>query len=383
MLGIHLAWLQLTRDKQRFAVAVAGVSFAVLLMLVQFGLRDALYESATKLIDRLRGDLVITSAQYEYLFSTDRFTRRRLYSALALDAVASVAPLYLGTGTWREPVGFQDRKILVVGFIPRTGVLDFPEVDGAARRMEVPDAVLFDRASRPEYGPVPQMYARDKGVITEVNGRHILVVGLFELGPTFGSNAHLITSDVNFLRIFPDREVGLINLGFVTLKPGSDLLQAQRQLRAILPNDVQVLTRRELIDQERAYWNRHLPIGFIFDLGSVMGLIVGGVVVYQILFSDVSEQLAEYATLKAMGYVDRDLFLVVLQESAILSALGYFPGYLLAQALYIFAHDRAGVPIHMTAERVALVFLLTLATCGFAGVIAMRNLRLADPAEVF
>ena len=216
-----------------------------------------------------------------------------------------------------------------------------------------------------------------------MNGKRIKVVGLFNLGPTFGSNAHLITSDLTFLRIFKNRQQGLIGLGFVKLKSGSDPEQARAKLRAMLPQDVNVLTRQALLEQEKDYWDRHLPIGFIFNLGSLMGLVVGGVVVYQILFADVNDQLSEYATLKAMGYLDGDLFKVVLEEATILSALGFVPGYLIAQMLYIFAHDKAGVPIHMTVSRVAIVFILTVLTCGVSGAIAMRKLRLADPAEIF
>jgi putative ABC transport system permease protein len=381
--GIPLAWLQLMREKQRFAVALAGIAFAVILMLVQLGLRDALYESATKPIDHLQGDLIITSSQYEYLFSTDNFTQRRLYSALAVDEVEWVAPLYLGVGTWRQPETYEERKILVLGFIPSTPVVDFPEVWRDKEKLEISDSVLFDGASRPEYGPVAEILTRDKAVITEVNGKRIRVVGLFTLGPTFGSNAHLITSDLTFLRMFKNRQQDLIDLGFVKLKAGADVEQARARLRAMLPQDVNVFTRHALLEQEKEYWNKHLPIGFIFNLGSLMGLVVGGVVVYQILFADVNDQLPEYATLKAMGYLDGDLFKIVLQEAIILSALGFIPGYLMAQLIYIFAHDQAGVPIHMTIGRVAVVFALTSLTCGISGAIAMRKLRQADPAEIF
>jgi len=383
MRGVPLAWLQLTREKQRFSVAVAGIAFAVILMLVQLGLRDALYESATKLFDHLQGDLIITSSQYEYLFSTDNFSQRRLYSALALDEVQWVAPLYLGIGTWREPEQFEERKILVIGYLPTTPLLEFPEVQQYAQEIQLPDLVLFDRASRPEYGPVISMFARDHGVTTEVNGRRIKVAGFFTLGPTFGSNAHLITSDLNFLRMFRNRQQGFIDLGFIKLKPGVDANRVVAKLRSILPHDVNIYTRQAMVEQEKNYWDKHLPLGFIFNLGSLMGLTVGGVVVYQILFADVNDQLSEYATLKAMGYFDRDLFKIVLQESAMLSVIGFVPGYAMAQALYIVANDWAGVPIHMTVARVALVFVMTLVTCGISGAIAMQKLRTADPAEIF
>jgi putative ABC transport system permease protein len=380
---VPVAWLQLTRDTRRLAAAVAGIAFAAILMLIQLGLYAALHESATKLIERLRGDLILTSSEYQYLFSTGHFTRRRLYSALAVPAVQSVAPLYLSLGNWRNPQTLEESKILVIGFIPDTRIIQLPEVPDADRAIALPDAILFDALSRPEYGPVAALFARDDSVTTEVSGRTTRVVGLFSLGPTFGSNGHIVTSDLNFVRLFPEREIGLIDVGLIQLKPGADVAAAQRQIRAILPRGVNVLTRAELTEQEIAYWNNHVPLGFVFRLGALMGLMVGGVIVYQILFSDVSDQLSEYATLKAMGYLDRSLFAVVLKEALLLSVAGFVPGYLIAQALYYVAHDRAGVPIHMTPERVAAVFALTVLTCVLSGAIAMRKVKSADPADVF
>jgi hypothetical protein len=79
----------------------------------------------------------------------------------------------------------------------------------------------------------------------------------------------------------------------------------------LLPQDVLVLTRQEFSDMEGTYWARRAAIGFIFDLGAVMGLLVGAVIVYQILYTDVTDHLDEYATLKAMGFTTRYLFSVV------------------------------------------------------------------------
>lgn len=380
---IPVGWLQLTRDKRRFATAVAGVAFAVVLILVELGLYAALHESATKLIDHLEGDLIVTSSQYQYLISTDHFTRRRLYSALAVTGVESVAPIYVSLGNWRNPQTLDVNKILIVGFLPGTHALNLRDSPSGERSIEVPDTVLFDAQSLPEYGPIAFLFKRDHFVTTEINGQRTRVGGLFSLGPGFGANGHVITSDLNFVRLFPDRQLAIIDLGLIRLKAGTDIATALRQVREIVPHDVRVITRAEFIEQEVEYWNNHVPLGFVFQLGALMGLIVGGVIVYQILFSDVSEQLSEYATLKAIGHLDRSLFVVVLNEAFFLSFIGFVPGYLLAQLLYYVAREAAGVPIHMTAARGLIVLALTLSTCTIAGSVAMRKLKAADPADVF
>jgi len=191
-----------------------------------------------------------------------------------------------------------------------------------------------------------------------------------------------VTSDVTFGRLFR-RPVGMIDIGVISLARGSDTGAVQRALRAVLPHDVAVMTRSEFSAQEAAYWSRRAAIGFIFDLGAAMGLLVGAVIVYQILYTDVTDHLDEYATLKAMGYHDRYLYSIVLQESLVLSALGLIPGFAIAETLYLMFRQQAHVPVEMTTVRVAFVIVLTIAMCVGAGMMAMRRLRDADPAEIF
>jgi putative ABC transport system permease protein len=107
------------------------------------------------------------------------------------------------------------------------------------------------------------------------------------------------------------------------------------------------------------------------------------VIVYQILFADVSQHLREYATLKAMGYSNRFLSSVVLQEAAILSVLGYLPGLAITFGLYRATAEATRLPLELEGGRALLVLGLTLAMCGGAALIALRKVRSADPAEVF
>ncbi len=208
-------------------------------------------------------------------------------------------------------------------------------------------------------------------------------MGTFAMGPTFASSGHVIATDLNFLRLFPDRSEGLVDIGLVTLQPGANPAAVRDAIDAVLPDDVRVLTREQFLALEQGYWTHHLPIGFIFNLGSLLGLVVGGVIVYQILYADVIDHLPEYATLKAMGYLDRDLFAIVGQEALYLSCLGFIPGFVASLALYWVLRTGTGILVEMTWQRTTSVFLLTLVTCVLAGGIAMRKIRHADPASVF
>jgi putative ABC transport system permease protein len=380
---IPVAWLQLSKEKLRLLVALSGVSFAVILVFMQLGFRSSVYESATRYHRALDYDLVMLSPKTPFIGFPESFSRRRLYQVLAAEEVESVAPIYISQAYWKNPWEHNARSILVLGIDPTRRVFTLPDVTRQLDFLPLEDVVLFDARSRPEFGPVAALFAETGPVAAEVNDRRITVAGLFQLGTSFGIDGSLITSDVNFRRIFPDRPVGHIELGLIQLRMGTDAGRTGERLEAFVEGDVRILTREEWIDREGRYWASTTPIGFVFGFGAIMGLVVGGVIVYQILFADVSQHLAEYATLKAMGYSNAFLSRVVLGEAAILTVLGFVPGLLASVVLYRITSTATRLPLEMTAGRCVLVLLLTGAMCGAAALVALRKVRAADPAEVF
>jgi putative ABC transport system permease protein len=380
---IPLSWLQLTREKTRLAVALSGIAFADILMFMQLGFRDALYYSNVRMHSSLKGDIVVINNQSNAVLAMKPFSQRRLYKALDVPAVESVHPIYLDYTTWKNPITGRPRSILTFAFNPEFNVFDLPGVEENINKLKMPDVVLFDRSSRVEYGPIASDFEQGKNVTAEVRRRRIKVAGLFTLGASFGADGNLITSDVNFLRIFNNRQRGLIDIGLIRLKPGSDVNQVAAYLRTYLPTDVNVFTKEEFIDFERNYWATSTAIGFIFTLGTIMGFIVGTVIVYQILYTEVTDHLSEYATLKAIGYTQNYLLTVILQEAFMLAVLGYIPGFACALFLYQVARDATLLPVFMSYYRAIMVLILTILMCFISGVIAMRKLRSADPADIF
>lgn len=383
--AIPLAWLQLKRETVRLLVALAGIGFAVILMFIQLGFQDALFESAVSLHQSFDGDIFLISPQSTALIAMEQFPQRRLYQALGVDGVEAVSPLYIGFGTWRNPENRRTRQILVLGFEPDNPVLEQSFVPDLTP-IRLPDTVLFDRASREEFGPIPQLFARNQPVVTEVSGRRVAVGGLFKLGASFGADGNMITSDLNFLRIFSQRQMGQIEVGVVRLKPGADVAKVLKTLEAELQTsgkDVRVLTKEGFVNFELDYWKSSTAIGFIFTLGAAIGFVVGTVIVYQILYTDVSDHLAEYATLKAMGYRNFYLLTVVFQEALILSIMGFIPAYLLSIGLYNLTRNATSLPIGMTLSRSITVLCLTVIMCSVSGAIAVRRVQDADPADIF
>ncbi|HIK10016.1 MAG TPA: FtsX-like permease family protein [Oscillatoriaceae cyanobacterium M33_DOE_052] len=380
---IPLAWLQLTREKIRLVVAVAGITFADTLMFMQLGFQDALFDSSTRMHQNLNGDLVLISPKSEALIAMQTFSWRRLYQTLAVPGVESVNPLYMGLIGWKNPETKRDRQILVVGFDPKQSVFTMPEVEASIPKIKLPDVVIFDRSARPEFGPVAPQIEAGKTVTTEVGGRRVYVKGLFSLGASFAADGNIITSDLNFLRIFNRRKKGEIDAGIIYLKPGADREKVLADIKALLPDDVKVLTREGFIEFEKTYWRESTAIGFIFGLGVAMGFIVGIVIVYQIIYTDVADHLSEYATLKAMGYKNAYFYLVVFQEAFLLAILGYLPGVPIVMVLYNLTKNATMLPVAMTASRALTVLILTIVMCFISGSIAVRKLQEADPADIF
>ena len=383
MVKIALGWRQLKRQKVRFAVALAGVGVAALLILMQLGFREALFESSVRYHTVWKYDIALVNPKTNYIVQSEAFSRRRLYQAIGVDGVASVIPVYASQGAWRNPLTNGIRNIYVVGIRASDEVFDLPEVNALRDRFKLQDVVIYDRRSRVEFGPVPDLLAESGSVSTELNNRRIDVQGLFELGTSFGIDGCVITSDVNFLRLFPDRDAGLIDFGLIRVDPGRDPDLVAKGIRELLPDDVLVLTRDEWMERERNYWDASTPIGFVFAFGTLVGFIAGAIIVYQILFADVNDHLPEYATLKAMGYSNAYLSRVVLEQALVLAALGYVPGLLASFWLYQLTSEATLLPLTMSLERAIVVLGLVFLMCVISALAALRKVRSADPADVF
>ena len=379
-----LAWLELIHQKTKLLIALTGIGFANMLMFVQLGFQGALFDANLRLPRSLRGDIVLLSTQSEAILLLNSFSRRSLYQTLGLKQVASVSPLYIDVAMWKNPIEGNPRQIMAIGLNPKEPVLDIPGLDRQNRRLiQRTDTILFDNKSRKEFGPIAESYQRGDLVTAEIGQRRVRISGLFTLGVSFNADGNIITSDLNFWRLFPERNPSLIDVGLISLKPGADLETAISHLEQKLPKNIQVLSKEEFAEMERTFWQEYTAIGFIFVLGTTIGFIVGTVIVAQILYTSITENLPEYATLKAIGYSDKYFVVLILQKSLILALLGYIPGYVISSVVYVFAAGATNLPLIMTLERAFSVLILTILMCCISGTIALRKLAEADPADIF
>jgi len=380
---IPLAWLLLTRQPARLAVALAGIAFAGILMFMQFGFRDGLFDASVTLHRLFDADLVLLSPRSSSSVSMAGFPERRLVQTLADPAVAGITPLHWNLLLWRNPESRATRSIMVLGFNPGDPLFTDPAIAQKARVLTQRGRVLFDELSRPEFGPVAKWFRQGRTVESEIEGKRVRVGELVALGASFGADGNMLTSSETYLHLRPQTPAGSIEVGLIRLRSGADPKLVAERLEASLPKDVRVLSRQGFIDFEMEYWRSSTAIGFIFTLGAAMGFVVGCVIVYQILYSDVSDHLPEYATLMAMGYPLPTLLGVVAREGMLLALLGYLPAYAAGQALSVVVRNATNRPVGMDPQRSVLVFSLIVMMCMASAALAMRRLADADPAEIF
>ncbi|MFN9370306.1 MAG: ABC transporter permease DevC [Planctomycetaceae bacterium] len=378
-----IAWRQLSYQRMKLVVACAGVVVAVMLMLVQLGIREGALENSIAIAVKVQADLVVISPRTKTIFQSTQFPRRLLMRLAGHPAVDHVQEMYMSQARWRNPWEFREHPISVFGVDPRSPLIDFPGYSARADELQLPDRLIFDRNNRVTYGPVREHLDAEGFLETEINHRRVRVIGAIPVGISIVSDGNLFLSPTNFLRLFPQRNPGAIDLGLIRLKSGANPQRVLEEIRPLLGAEARLLTRDQLVDSESRFVRESAPIDFIFGMGAVVGFFIGFVVVYQILYTEVSNHLPQFATMKAMGFSDRTLLSIVYYQGLLLSVLGYIPGFLLALWLYQVATKAIQMPFSMTWNRGISVFLLTVVMCLLSATIALQKVRRVDPADVF
>lgn len=381
---IPLAWLSLMHERKRLAVSLTGVGFAVLLMFIEMGFLNGVYDAQTSLVGVLDADLVLINRLKEDVLPTLPFSRRRLEQARAVPGVTSAEPIYLEEfrAGYKSFAPDQLAGIIVLAFRPAASVLNLPAVKAQADLLYLPDTALADDQSRPLFGEL------QRGVRAELNGRTLTLVGTFSLGTNYRTDGLLIMSEQNFFRYFPDPDSGLgdpdkVEIGLLKLAFGADMRAVIADLERLLPNDVVVLTPVDFAARIKSFWQKFQPIGAVFGLGAAVGFLIGIAICYQILYTDITDHLAQYATLKALGYGNHFLVGLVTRKALWLALGGFSCGLLLSRAVYAVLQAYSGIPMTLTVERALIVLVLSVLMCVLSGLLAVRRALGLDPAELF
>jgi putative ABC transport system permease protein len=382
---IPLAWRNLTENRWRLVASGAGTAFAVVLMLLQAGFRNSLLDNMASLIVHMDGDLFLTNRTRYMVSHPAPFPRQRLFQARDAGGIVAASPVYIDAemARWRNLATGLSRRIRVVAFPPEDDVLNIDAVRRQRALWNRPDSALADERSKASlFGPLVT------GTESELNGKRLKIVGTFALGTDFRSNGTLLVSEQNFRTYNPERFRGEwgdtpIDVGLLRLRPGEDPAHVKRDLERRLPPDVIVLTKGQFVAKEQDFWENVAPLGVVFDIGVAMGFIVGLAICYQVLFSEIGDRLAEFATLKAMGYSNAGLFGIVVEEAVYLALLGFAAGLVVSAGLFRWLQGTTGLDMALKLGGSAMVLGLTVLMCVLAGSLAARRLLKVDPAELY
>jgi putative ABC transport system permease protein len=382
----RLAWHNLWHQPVRSGVALIGVTFAAVLMFMQLGFLEAVKASATVIYDVLKFDICLRSRDYDRLTDARSFDRARLSKAQAIPGVAAARPLLVAVCAWRNPTSGEPRGILALGVPEASGTFRAAALQQSVdQALDRPQSMLVDTRTRREFGPADgvRFSPADIGRQVEINNRRLQIAGTYTCGTGISAGGAIVLHERDFARCQPQLPPDQISLGLLDVSPGGDVRSVAQRLRATLPEDVEVLTRDEVLAGEVTHWVWQTNYGLIFQSGVLVAFVVGTAIVYQVLASEVASRMPEYATLKAMGYGNAYLVRVMLEQSLLLALVAFAAGWAIAAALYEFTAVGAQIPIRMTATNLLIVFALTAALCVASGIAAIRRAYRADPAELF
>ena len=380
---LPIGWLQLKHHRGRLIAAVTGIAFANMLVFVQLGIATAMNDVVRTSYTPFRADILITPASASTLLDGTTLTRRIMYQALAEPGVDAAAPLYIAQVSWKRP-NLPATNLSIYALSPEDKRFAGPAVADHLDGLSMPMHVLIDSLMRDVDPASLTGLSREAPLQFEVDGKALSAIGTFTLGAGFGWDGSLVVSDQTFMRLFSRGTLGTPSRILIDVAPGQDVTTIISRLRARLPDElVNVRTPEQAIADDVSYQAIQMPIGSIIGAGVLLGLLVGVVIVFQVLSTDVAAHLRDYATFKAIGYSHPFILGIVFEEALILALLGFVPGVAAANGIYALLAATTDLPFSMTAGRSLAVFLGTLAACTLSGALAAQRLRLVDPAELF
>jgi putative ABC transport system permease protein len=379
---LPIGWLQLTHNRMRFAAALVGVAFANVLVFVQLGIMNSMGTATLRPYEFFSADVMISAPDANALTDGGNVARQWLLQALADPDVSDGMGLFIGNVPWdrRE----SDISLTTFGVDPAKPGFLASELAGDLARLEVQGAAIIDRLARGLSREEAAAIRPQTPLAFETQGRTLTAYSTFAGGGGFGGDGYMIVSDQTFLSLFPARRSTAPDHILLRLRPGADVAATVQRLQGLISDPaLRIRSYADAAREELTYQQTRRPTGIIFGFGVLIGVLVGLVIVYQVLSTDVADHLREYATFKAMGYGQRFFMGIVLEEALILGVLGFLPGVTVGATILTVMGKVTTLPLAVTWSMALIVFVGTVFFSALSGAIATRRLAAADPADLF
>ena len=379
---LPIGWLQLSHSRTRFSAALAGVAFANVLVFVQLGIMNSMAIATLKPYGFFQSDIMISASDANSMTEGGNVARQWLFQALVDPDVSSGASLFIGNINWARPT--KTLGLTTYGINPALPEFLSPAMARKASTLQLHNAGILDRLSRGLPTEEAAAIRPQNPASFEVSGTTLTLYDTFQGGGGFGGDGYIMVSDQTFITLFPARSSAAPDHILLKVKPGADPDVVAARLRNLISDkSLRIRSTKQAANDELKYQQTKRPTGIIFGFGVIIGILVGIVIVYQVLSTDVADHLSEYATFKAMGYPQSFFLGIVIEEALILAVLGFIPGFIVASGLLVGMKKATNLPLAMTVDMAIMVFIGTLVACAISGAIATRRLASADPADLF
>ena len=371
-----LALKNLFHEKVRFAVTLVGIVFSVILTAVQLGIFQGFIAASTDIVDRSNADLWIVSQNVSHVEQGVEFSESKLYKVRVINGVERAEKQIVSLGAKAKKADGSTDGITLVGSDLDGGMGGaWNVVEGNLADLKTPDAIFVDK-----------LYAEKKlsvsriGQVIEINKRRARVVGFTKGIRIFTSQPAVFTSFKNAQSFLNMREDEMFYI-VVKAKEGKNLDELKKEISAKLEN-VEVLTRAELVYRQVLYWVIGTGAGITVLVAAFLAIIVGVIIVAQTIYSATVDHIREYGTLKAMGATNFYLYKIIITQSVVSGLIAYVIG--IAVSLIISRISMEGtLAIIVNFRLVAALFVLTILMCCGSSIVAIRKATLIDPAMVF
>jgi len=364
---VSIARKNLFHDKVRFVVALAGISFAVVLITVQLGVYLAFRSNVSVLIDHTEADIWITARGLENFDFGRPFSETKLYEVRSVPGVAWASKYLLAFGYWKTPGGSQE-TVQMVGFDPETMIgAPWNIVKGNPLDAKYFNSVFYDEEET-------------IGGETEINDHRVRVVGIVRGARSFIQSPYIFTSYKNAVAL---SRVSKGNTVYVLVKvaPGYNAQDVKRRIQETV-KDVDVYTSVEFSKKSQDYWMVNTGTGVALLAVAMLGVVIGTVIVANTIYTSTTEHLKEFGTLKAIGASNWDLYAIIIEQAMINSVVGFAVGMVLSY-FAIEGMRRGHLPILLSAPVLAGIFVLTVMMCLWSSVLSIFKVTRIDPALVF
>lgn len=371
-----LARRNLFHDRVRFVVTLTGIVFALVLIIIQFGLFLGFTTTTSNNIDHSNADLWIVFHGVGYFDTSRAFSERKFYQVLGTPGVQQAEKYMQGFANWKRPDGRME-NIQIIGFRPGSGLgepwnISEGHVDDAKQE----DAVLVDDLYKEKLG-VSRIGDR-----VEIGRRRARVVGFTHGIRSFTTSPFVYTAFKNSENYTnPVSKEGDLSYILVKAAPGTTPGELRKRLSERV-TDVDIYTREEFSERTRFYWMFTTGAGLAVLTAALMGLIVGVAVVAQTIYAATMDHIREYGTLKAMGATNRYLYRVLIEQAVWSAVLGYGLAMVVAHFVVQASESGGAVILMPLSMKIGMLFLAVL-MCIAAALVSINKVTRLDPAMVF